>query len=80
MATKEEKCEFCGCRGGSTICYYNCGCHKPTDEKVLPIEDLRIMATKEEKCEFCGCRGDSTICYYNCGCHKPKDKEVLPEK
>ncbi len=35
MATK-EKCEFCGCRGESTICYYNCGCHKPTDEKVLP--------------------------------------------
>ena len=35
MATK-EKCEFCGCRGGSTICYYNCGCHKPKDEKVLP--------------------------------------------
>jgi hypothetical protein len=36
MATKEEKCEFCGCRGGGTICYYNCGCHKPKDEKVLP--------------------------------------------
>jgi len=36
MATKEEKCEFCGCRGGSTICYYNCGCHKSKDEKVLP--------------------------------------------
>jgi hypothetical protein len=36
MATKEEKCEFCGCEGGSTICYYNCGCHKPKDEKVLP--------------------------------------------
>jgi len=38
MATKEEKCEFCGCRGGSTICYYDCGCHKPKDEKVLPRE------------------------------------------
>jgi len=36
MATKEEKCEFCGCRGGSTICYYDCGCHKPKNEKVLP--------------------------------------------
>jgi hypothetical protein len=36
MATKEEKCEFCGCRGSSTVCYYDCGCHKPKDEKVLP--------------------------------------------
>jgi len=36
MATKEVKCEFCGCRGESTICYYNCGCHKPTDKEVLP--------------------------------------------
>jgi len=36
MATKEEKCEFCGCGGAETICYYNCGCHKPTNEKVLP--------------------------------------------
>ncbi len=35
MGTK-EKCEFCGCEGGGTICYYNCGCHKPKDEKVLP--------------------------------------------
>jgi hypothetical protein len=76
MVTKEEKCEFCGCRGGSTICYYNCGCHKPTDEKVLP----KNMVTKEEKCEFCGCRGGSTICYYNCGCHKPTDEKVLPKK
>ncbi len=36
MATKEGKCEFCGCRGESTICYYNCGCHKPNDKEVLP--------------------------------------------
>ncbi len=36
MATKEEKCEFCGCSGDSTICYYNCGCHKPKDKEVLP--------------------------------------------
>jgi len=37
MVTKEEKCEYCGCGGGSTICYYNCGCHnKQKDEKVLP--------------------------------------------
>jgi len=37
MVTKEEKCEYCGCRGGSTICYYNCGCHnKQKDEMVLP--------------------------------------------
>ena len=36
MATKEEKCEFCGCRGSSTVCYYECGCHKLKDEKVLP--------------------------------------------
>ncbi len=33
---KEEKCEFCGCRGESSICYYNCGCHKPNDKEVLP--------------------------------------------
>ncbi len=33
---KEEKCEFCGCRGEDTICYYNCGCHKPDDKEVLP--------------------------------------------
>ena len=31
-----EKCEFCGCRGGSTICYYECGCHKLEDKEVLP--------------------------------------------
>jgi len=33
---KEEKCEFCGCRGYDTICYYECGCHKPNDKEVLP--------------------------------------------
>ena len=76
MVTKEEKCEFCGCRGGSTICYYNCGCHKSKNKAVLP----QNMVTKEEKCEFCGCRGGSTICYYNCGCHKSKNDTVLPKK
>jgi hypothetical protein len=80
VATKEEKCEFCGCRGGDTICYYNCGCHKPKDEKVLPKISLPDMKLDDEKCEFCGCRGGSTICYYNCGCHKPKDEKVLPKK
>jgi len=46
MATKEEKCEFCGCRGGSTICYYNCGCHKPKDEQVLPKKWPQETAVK----------------------------------
>ena len=46
MATKEEKCEFCGCRGESTICYYNCGCHKPKDEQVLPKKWLQETAVK----------------------------------
>ncbi len=77
MVANEEKCDLCGCRGGSTVCYYNCGCHnKQKDEKVLP----KNMVTKEEKCDLCGCRGYDTVCYYNCGCHKPNDKEVLPNK
>ena len=46
MVTKVEKCEFCGCRGGSTICYYNCGCHKPTDEKVLPKQWSQEIVVK----------------------------------
>ncbi len=46
MATKEEKCEFCGCRGGNTICYYNCGCHKPKDEQVLPNKWLQETVVK----------------------------------
>lgn len=79
MSTIEEKCEFCGCSEGNTICYYDCGCHKSKDTKI-PDRDLKITAIKEEKCEFCGCRGTSTICYYNCGCHKPKDEKVLPKK
>jgi len=36
MVTKEEKCDLCGCRGYDTVCYYNCGCHKPNDKEVLP--------------------------------------------
>jgi len=35
MVTKEEKCDLCGCRGYDTVCYYNCGCHKPNDKEVL---------------------------------------------
>jgi len=76
MVAKEEKCDLCGCRGYDTVCYYNCGCHKPNDKEVLP----KNMVTKEEKCDLCGCRGYDTVCYYNCGCHKPNDKEVLPNK
>ncbi len=79
MTTDEEKCEFCGCRGGSTVCYYDCGCHKSKDN-MKPNFELKITAHKEEKCEFCGCRGGGTICYYNCGCHKPKEGDVLPKK
>ena len=36
MGTKEEKCQYCGCRGESTICYYDCGCHEPKDKEILP--------------------------------------------
>ncbi|MGY5149072.1 MAG: hypothetical protein ACW9W3_03330 [Candidatus Nitrosopumilus sp. bin_68KS] len=79
MATDEEKCEFCGCSKGNTMCYYDCGCHKLKDDST-PSSELKITAPKEEKCEFCGCRGGGTICYYDCGCHKPKDNNVLPKK
>jgi len=46
METKEEKCQFCGCRGESTICYYNCGCHKPKDKEVLPKKWPQETAVK----------------------------------
>jgi len=36
MVANEEKCDLCGCRGYDTVCYYNCGCHKPNDKEVLP--------------------------------------------
>jgi len=76
MSTREEKCEYCGCSQESTICYYDCGCHKSKNIKISST-DLKI---KEVKCEYCGCRGGSTLCYYNCGCHKPKDDPILPKK
>ncbi len=46
MSMASEKCEFCGCRGDSTICYYNCGCHKQNDKEVLPKKWPQETAVK----------------------------------